>query len=90
MEAYEAALAATSRPWAPWYSVPADSKSFMRRTVAEIVTATLARLDLHYPEPSAEEREELARIRTQLEADVGGGKEGKDGKDGKNGKGKKD
>ena len=26
MEAYEEALNATSRPWAPWYSIPADSK----------------------------------------------------------------
>jgi PPK2 family polyphosphate:nucleotide phosphotransferase len=69
MEAYQAALRATSRPWAPWYSVPADSKSFMRRTVAEIVVATLAQLDLHYPALSAEEKAGLAQIRAKLQDD---------------------
>lgn len=24
MDAYEAALSATSKPWAPWYAIPAD------------------------------------------------------------------
>lgn len=69
MEAYEGALRATSKPWAPWYAIPADSKSFMRRTVAEIVVATLSQLDLRYPELTAAELEELARIRAQLEAE---------------------
>ncbi|HRC56206.1 MAG TPA: hypothetical protein PKU97_09800 [Kofleriaceae bacterium] len=68
MEAYEAALRATSRPWAPWYSIPADSKSFMRRAVAEIVVGTLAQLDLRYPELSAEETAGLAQIRSRLAA----------------------
>jgi PPK2 family polyphosphate:nucleotide phosphotransferase len=88
MEAYEAALNETSRPWAPWYAIPADSKSYMRRTVADIIVGTLAGLDLRYPEPSSEERDELARIRAQLQAATGGtdGKDGKDGKNGKNGK----
>ncbi len=69
MEAYEAALRATSRPWAPWYSIPADSKSFMRRTVADIVVATMSQLDLRYPELTSAERDELAKIRAQLEAE---------------------
>jgi PPK2 family polyphosphate:nucleotide phosphotransferase len=69
MDAYQAALRATSRPWAPWYSIPADSKSFMRRSVAEIVVATLARLDLRYPELSAEEQAGLAQLRARLQND---------------------
>lgn len=69
MEAYEGALRATSKPWAPWYAIPADSKSFMRRAVAEIVVATLSQLELRYPELTAAELEELARIRAQLEAE---------------------
>ena len=40
-DAYEDALNDTSRPWAPWYAVPADHKDFMRRTVAEILVETL-------------------------------------------------
>jgi polyphosphate kinase 2 (PPK2 family) len=30
MHAYEEALGATSRPWAPWYAIPADDKRYMR------------------------------------------------------------
>ena len=41
MAAYEDALNETSRPWAPWYAIPADNKRFMRRTVADIVLKTL-------------------------------------------------
>ena len=52
MEAYRDALAATSKPWAPWYSIPADDKPFMRLKVAEIVVDTLRTLGLRYPEPN--------------------------------------
>lgn len=68
-EAYEAALRATSTPWAPWYAIPANSKSFMRRAVAEIVVATMSQLDLRYPEMTSAEREEMAKIREKLEAE---------------------
>ncbi len=30
MQAYERALNATSKPWAPWYAIPADDKPYMR------------------------------------------------------------
>lgn len=66
MEAYEEALNATSRPFAPWYAVPADDKSFMRRTVAEIIAATLERLPLRYPSVSDEERTEMLALRESL------------------------
>ena len=69
MEAYQDALAATSRPWAPWYAIPADSKSFMRRTVAEIVVGTLRQLPLRYPEVNAEDRAEMLRLRELLMKD---------------------
>ncbi|MEZ4362113.1 MAG: polyphosphate kinase 2 family protein [Kofleriaceae bacterium] len=68
MEAYQAALRATSRPWAPWYAIPADSKSYMRRTVAEIVVATLAQLPLRYPELPDAEKARLDEFRAQLSA----------------------
>ena len=41
MDAYEQALNATARPWAPWYAIPADDKRFMRYQVADIVVRTL-------------------------------------------------
>jgi PPK2 family polyphosphate:nucleotide phosphotransferase len=67
MSAYEDALNATSRPWAPWYAIPADSKSYMRRTVADIVVGTLKRLKLAYPESPADERAEFEALRAELE-----------------------
>jgi PPK2 family polyphosphate:nucleotide phosphotransferase len=67
LRAYQEALNATSRPWAPWYAVPADSKSYARMTVAEIVVATLERLDLRYPEPDRAERVRLEEMRARLE-----------------------
>ncbi|MDB4956071.1 MAG: hypothetical protein JWO36_3640 [Myxococcales bacterium] len=70
MEAYEDALRATSKPWAPWYSIPADSKSFMRRTVADIVVATVAQLKLEYPKVPERERAELEKIRREIEAEL--------------------
>ena len=49
MAAYEQALNATSRPWAPWYAIPADSKSYMRYQVAKIMADNLKSLGLEYP-----------------------------------------
>ena len=69
MLAYEDALNATSRPWAPWYAIPADSKAYMRRAVAEVIEGTLAQLPLKWPECSAAERAELATLRTKLAAE---------------------
>jgi PPK2 family polyphosphate:nucleotide phosphotransferase len=69
MDAYQAALRATSKPYAPWYCIPADSKSYMRRTVAEIIAATLARLPLRYPTVSDKTRAEMERIKKELEAE---------------------
>ena len=69
MDAYEEALAATSRPWAPWYAIPADDKDFMRATVADIVVRRLESLGLAYPEPSARALEELEIGRRALEAE---------------------
>ena len=71
MAAYEQALNATSRPWAPWYAIPADSKSFMRMTVAEIIADSLAAMDLRYPQLPADEQAELQVARAELVAEDG-------------------
>jgi len=52
MAAYEDALNATSRPWAPWYAIPADNKRYMRALVAETIASSLGSLGLDYPQPS--------------------------------------
>ncbi|MGB5511597.1 MAG: PPK2 family polyphosphate kinase [Woeseiaceae bacterium] len=69
MHAYEAALNATSRPWAPWYAIPADDKSYMRARVADTIIAALQNIGLQYPEPTAKDRAEFAAARAELEAE---------------------
>ena len=66
MNAYEEALNATSRPWAPWYAIPADNKRYMRARVAEIIVETLESIGLEYPSPTPEERAEFAAARAEL------------------------
>jgi hypothetical protein len=66
MQAYEATLNATSRPWAPWYAIPADSKPYMRARVAEVIVDALSGLGLAYPQPSAEEMEKFEEARIHL------------------------
>ena len=47
--AYHDALAATSTPYAPWYIIPADSKTHRNVMVAELLLRTLEGLKLEYP-----------------------------------------
>jgi len=71
MKAYEDALNATSRTWAPWYAIPADNKPYMRESVAEIVVRALESLNLDYPVIAPVERQKLGDLRKQLEQDRG-------------------
>ena len=66
MHAYEEALQATSRPWAPWYAIPADDKRYMRLKVAEIIVESLQSLKLEYPTVSAEQQKENDALRKKL------------------------
>ena len=66
MHAYSETLAATSRPWAPWYAIPADDKSYMRWQVAKLVRKTLERMEPHYPEVDATVAERFAEMRRYL------------------------
>jgi PPK2 family polyphosphate:nucleotide phosphotransferase len=69
MSAYEAAINATSRPWAPWYAIPADSKPYMRFKVATILADTMKSLYLKYPEVDGETKEMFSEMRNLLEND---------------------
>lgn len=69
MRAYADTLNETSRPWAPWYAIPADDKPYMRATVADIVVRTLDSLELKYPVPDRAERAMFAKLRKRLEAE---------------------
>jgi PPK2 family polyphosphate:nucleotide phosphotransferase len=67
MQAYEEALGATSRAHAPWYAIPADSKPFMRYTVARIIRDAFEQMAPDFPTVSDERRAELQAMRGQLE-----------------------
>ncbi len=66
MHAYEQALSATSKSWAPWYAIPADDKPFMRYTVAKIFKKTLQSLDLKHPTLSNEDRISMKEAKEEL------------------------
>ncbi len=68
MAAYQAALRATSKPWAPWYAIPADHKPSMRVAVADIIKRTLQQLDPQYPTLAQSEREQLGALGARLKA----------------------
>ena len=70
MLAYEEAMNATSRPWAPWYSIPADNKPYMRARVSEILIQTLKSIGLNYPEPTPLDLREFADARAELEGNT--------------------
>jgi PPK2 family polyphosphate:nucleotide phosphotransferase len=48
--AYEHALSATGTPYAPWFVVPADSKTHRNLMIALVVRETLRGLGLRYPD----------------------------------------
>lgn len=57
--AYQEALANTSRPWAPWYIIPADNKAAMRAIVSQLVLDNISRLPLQFPRLSDEDQAAL-------------------------------
>ncbi len=69
MDAYQELLPATSRPWAPWYAIPADDKGYMRLQVGTLIRDALQSLDLRYPEASPDDVQHFERIRSELRAE---------------------
>lgn len=66
LAAYHACLNATSRPWAPWYAIPADDKHYARWQVARIINEALAPLGLDFPRPDAAAEAVLAQCKARL------------------------
>lgn len=55
----------TSRPWAPWFCVPADDRWYLRWQIADIVRQAMAALPLSYPpveEIPEEQADEVRRL----------------------------
>lgn len=69
MKAYEHAMRETSRPWAPWYAIPADNKPYMRMVVCELIAQRLESLNLTYPQVSKERMAQLGDIKKKLESE---------------------
>lgn len=66
LAAYHDCLNATSRPWAPWYAIPADNKHYVRWQVAKLVNDALAQLGLDFPRPDAAATAALAQCKARL------------------------
>ncbi len=66
MQAYEKAIAETSTPKSPWYVIPADNKWFMQTVVCDIILKTLQKMNLKFPEPTIEAKQQLAEAKNIL------------------------
>jgi PPK2 family polyphosphate:nucleotide phosphotransferase len=69
LAAYEECFRVTSRPWAPWYAVPADDKHYLRWQVAKLVNSALEALGLDFPRPDEKARAALAKAKARLLAE---------------------
>ncbi len=67
MTAYQEMLTATSKPWAPWYAIPADNKPYMRWQVARIIRKTLQAMQPEYPQVAADDLIRFDEMRVRLE-----------------------
>lgn len=66
-KAYQEAIEATHKPWAPWYIVPADVKPYAWATVADILVKTLQRLNPVYPSLDKTELDRFAGLAKRLQ-----------------------
>ena len=67
MKAYEDCLESTSKKHAPWYVIPADDKKNARLIISQVILEAFDDMELQYPEVSDAHREELLRIKGDLE-----------------------
>lgn len=65
---YEEAINKTSKPWSPWFVIPADSKKGARVIVADILLQTLNKLkDIAEPELDDKIKANIELYKSQLE-----------------------
>lgn len=70
-EAYETAINATSKPFAPWYVIPSDDKDTARYLVAKILYDTLTEYkDVQEPKLSQEIQDNLEEYREILKKEI--------------------
>jgi len=69
MEAYETAINETSKDHTPWYVIPADNKWLARLAAVQIITETLEKMNLEYPQLSEDDASRLKEAKKQLESE---------------------
>ena len=69
--AYQAAIAATATPHAPWVVVPADHQGYTRLIVVAAMIEALEALDLKLPDLTPQQQAELDVARKKLESEPG-------------------
>ncbi len=62
----------TSRPWAPWFCIPADERWYLRWQIADILLQAISALPLRYREAEVLPTEEAREIREILNRRVSG------------------
>lgn len=65
-KSYEDLLMHTSKPYAPWFIVPADRKWYTRYVVSEIVKEQFSKLDIAFPTLPEAEQKNLVTCRELL------------------------
>ena len=69
MSAYEEAIDETSKDYAPWYVLPADSKWFTRVAAIQIIIDAMEKMDLKYPTLSDKETAALEDAKKELKSE---------------------
>jgi polyphosphate kinase 2 (PPK2 family) len=72
-KAYEDAISATSKEYAPWFVIPADDKWFARLAIATVISEYFEQLDLSYPSLNDAQQAELQKAKRQLMNEKGNG-----------------
>jgi PPK2 family polyphosphate:nucleotide phosphotransferase len=67
--AYQKMMEHTSTADAPWYVIPADHKWFMQLAVCKVITEKLKSFNLHFPELTAKQIEELRKGKELLSSE---------------------
>lgn len=67
MKTYGRAIGETASSQAPWYIIPADDKWFARVAAIQIIIDTMEKMELKFPQLSAEEKAGLQNAKALLE-----------------------
>lgn len=74
-EAYDDAvlhmLNETSRPWAPWFCLPADDRWYLRWQIGDIIRQAMSALPLEYPQADEIPAEQVEEVRSLLASRIG-------------------